>query len=191
MTEQSTRVRDAVFGNVGTIIVFRVGSEDSEFLAKEFLPKFDETDLVNLDKYDTYVKLMIDGITSEPFSATTLPPLSRTEGHRDKIIRISRERYAESQKIVEEKIARWSGVIERGEPLPSQQKAKYEAKCSACGVPVFVPFIPDGIRPVYCKKCLKTARSTYEAPGAKQVSLAEAIKKGPTPFKGFSLKNRS
>jgi len=149
-------VRPAIFGNVGTIVCYRVGAEDAEFLAKEFAPQFDETDLVNLDKYEVYVKLMIDGITSEPFSATTLPPLSRIEGNREKIIRVSREHYAEPRQAVEEKIARWSGMLTEDEPLPT--RAKFEANCQNCGVKVFTPFIPDGIRPVYCKKCLKLAR---------------------------------
>lgn len=122
------RVRASVFGNVGTIVCFRVGAEDAEILAKEFAPQFDETDLVNLDKYDIYVKLMIDGITSDPFSATTLPPLSKKEEHRDKIIRATRERYAESRQMVEERIGRWSGVAETSMPTV----AKFEAQCDGC-----------------------------------------------------------
>jgi type IV secretory pathway TraG/TraD family ATPase VirD4 len=65
-------VRDAVFGNIGTLISFRVGPEDAEFLEKEFSPEFSATDLVNLPKYNIYVKLMIDGLTSNPFSAETV-----------------------------------------------------------------------------------------------------------------------
>ncbi|MBT3690521.1 type IV secretion system DNA-binding domain-containing protein, partial [bacterium] len=61
-------VRAAVFGNVGTIITFRIGAEDADFLVKEFTPRFDETDLVNLPKFNIYLKLMIDGVSSEPFS---------------------------------------------------------------------------------------------------------------------------
>jgi len=148
------RVRAAVFGNVGTIICFRVGAEDAEILAKEFAPRFNETDLVNLDKYDIYVKLMIDGITSDPFSATTLPPLTRKEGNKDKIIKISRERYAEEKRAVEEKISRWSNVTTE----ETLSVAKFEAQCDNCGKTVFVPFIPDGVRPVLCKECLKKYR---------------------------------
>lgn len=146
-------VSSAVFGNVGTLICYRVGAEDAEFLAKEFTPQFDETDLVNLDKYDVYVKLMINGVTSEAFSARTLPPIGKTEGNGDKVIRVTRERYTEPKKLVEEKIVRWSGLIEEG--INPAQQAKFEAKCDSCGAVVLVPFIPDGIRPVYCKDCLK------------------------------------
>jgi hypothetical protein len=62
-------IREAIFGNVGTIISFRVGAEDAEYLAKEFHPVFSEEDLVSLPRYSMYLKLMIDGGTSKPFSA--------------------------------------------------------------------------------------------------------------------------
>jgi len=113
ITDTSTRVRDAVFGNVGTICLFRVGAEDAEFLEKEFEPVFMAQDLVNLPSYNIYIKLMIDGIAGNAFSAETLPPadLSKTEGNAEKVIRITRERYGTQREIVEEKIARWSGMV--------------------------------------------------------------------------------
>ncbi|MBU1037007.1 type IV secretion system DNA-binding domain-containing protein [Patescibacteria group bacterium] len=114
----SETVRAAVFGNVGSIICFRVGAEDAEFLVKEFTPRFDETDLVNLSKYTIYLKLMIEGLSSEPFSATTLPPLSSPENAEEtaeKIINSTRERYATKRQIIEEKIIRWSGTGEEEE----------------------------------------------------------------------------
>jgi len=110
--DSNTTVRDAVFGNVGTMVVFRVGAEDAEHLEKEFEPVFMINDLVNLAKYNIYLKLMIDGIAGDAFSATTLPPfdLSDTEMNAEKVIRISRERYGKSKEDVEEKIMRWSGM---------------------------------------------------------------------------------
>ncbi len=107
-------VRPAVFGNVGTIMCFRVGSADAEFLATEFAPYFTEEDLVNLTKYDAYLKLMIDGVASSPFSATTLPPLGgiHLTKNKEKVIAVSRERYARPREVVEDKISRWSGVME-------------------------------------------------------------------------------
>ncbi len=104
------KVRAAVFGNVGTMITFRVGAADAEFLAKEYTPVFDETDLVNLTKFDIYLKLMIDGVASEPFSATGLPPVQNPDNLEDTIISVSRERYAKPREVVEEKISRWSGM---------------------------------------------------------------------------------
>ena len=103
-------VRSAVFGNVGTLISFRVGAVDAEFLSQEFAPLFTAEDLVNLNKYDVYLKLMINGAASEPFSASTLPPIARRTGSEDKVIKVSRERYARPRKTIEEKVLRWSGL---------------------------------------------------------------------------------
>ncbi|MCA1458838.1 TraM recognition domain-containing protein [Bradyrhizobium sp. BRP22] len=66
-------VRHAVLGNAGTIISFRVGSEDATYLAREFQSRFDELDLLQLPNYRIYLKLMIGGVPSAAFSATTLP----------------------------------------------------------------------------------------------------------------------
>jgi hypothetical protein len=70
------QVRDAILGNVGSIISFRVGVPDAEILAKEFYPEVSEIDLINLPNYHIYLKLMVDGVVSRPFSATTLSPRS-------------------------------------------------------------------------------------------------------------------
>ena len=65
-------MRDAIFGNVGTLISFRVGAIDAELIEKEFRPEFSERDLTSLPNYQIYLKLMIDGMLSKPFSALTL-----------------------------------------------------------------------------------------------------------------------
>jgi hypothetical protein len=99
-------IRSAIFGNVGTIIVFRVGAEDAEFLEKEFNPEFMANDLVNLAKYDIYIKLMIDGIASRPFSAQTITPYIKPEkSFRDMIIENMHLKYAVPKNLVEQKIA--------------------------------------------------------------------------------------
>lgn len=67
-------IRHAVLGNAGTIISFRVGAEDAVYMAKEFEPKFSHFDLINLPNYHIYLKLLINGAPSKPFSATTLLP---------------------------------------------------------------------------------------------------------------------
>ena len=102
-------VRAAVFGNVGTIIAFRVGAADAAFMENEFMPRFTPEDLVNLTKFQIYLKLMIDGASSEPFSANTLSPIGSPTGTTDKVIKVSRERYAAKRKEVEDKVIRWSG----------------------------------------------------------------------------------
>ncbi len=113
ITQMEEVVRDAVFGNVGTIITFRIGAFDAEYLEKEFAPQFTETDLVNLDKYNAYIKLMINGVTSAPFSMQTIPPSGESFDSKEKVIKTSRERYARNREQVEEKISRWSGIAHK------------------------------------------------------------------------------
>ena len=71
--QMEEEVRDAVFGNVGTTVAFRVGPFDAETLETVFAPQFEATDLVNLGFAQIYLTLMIDGVGSPPFSATTWP----------------------------------------------------------------------------------------------------------------------
>src|SRR3989344_1387713 len=71
VTDTSTKVRDAVFGNVGTMVIFRVGAGAAEFLEKEVAPAFVPEDLVNLPNHHIYIKLMVDGVTCRPFSSAT------------------------------------------------------------------------------------------------------------------------
>jgi len=104
--DKNTKVRDAIFGNVGTLIAFRVGAADAEFLEKEFAPEFDENDLVNLPKYHIIAKLMIDGVATSPFSAKTLPPPPPPENvsPREIIIEYTRRKYSLPKEIVEKKL---------------------------------------------------------------------------------------
>jgi len=99
-------IRAAVFGNVGTIISFRVGAEDAKYLAKEFSPVFDESDLINLPNYHIYLKLMIDGVTSKPFSAVTLLPESTIASCKEPAIALSRRKYARPRAFVEQGLLR-------------------------------------------------------------------------------------
>ncbi len=146
-------MRNAVFGNVGTIVSFRVGAEDGEALEKEFAPDIYPEDFINLPKYNVYVKLMIDGVSGKPFSAETLPPPEpRDESQKDKIVRVSKERYAIPREDIEEKLSRWLGDFEEG---AGTKVDLYDAKCSNCGKKTKVPFIPDGSRPTYCRTCRK------------------------------------
>jgi len=163
ITHASTKVRDAVFGNVGTLIIFRTGAADAEFLEKEFTPEFTALDLVNLPNFNIYLKLMIDGVTSRPFSAKTLPPTPsiETKSNREKIIEASRKKYSRSRKEVEEEIARWSGIMEMPTVVTPTPAAVglYDIKCSLCGKWTKVPFSPEKGRAVYCKSCLKKAKT--------------------------------
>lgn len=120
-------VQPAVFGNVGTLICFRVGAADAEFLEKEFEPDLTMQDLVNLPKYHIYLKLMIDGVSSEPFSAKGLPPVySESQGNEEKVIAVSRERYAKEKAVVEDKIRRWSET--KQQQMHAEKTKKLEEK---------------------------------------------------------------
>jgi energy-coupling factor transporter ATP-binding protein EcfA2 len=122
-------VRPAVFGNVGTMISFRVGATDGEVLEKEFAPQFTVEDLVNLGFAQIYLKLMIDGLGSAPFSAVTLPPIVHpdTSFVRD-IIDASREQFARPRAIVEE------GIVKFHEPTPSPAPSKPAAVKTSASV---------------------------------------------------------
>ena len=81
----------AIFGNAGTVVSFRIGARDAEYLAKEFYPVFRVEDFVNLPTYHIYLKLMIDGVTSKPFSAETLPPYNEKSNLKERVINLSRK----------------------------------------------------------------------------------------------------
>jgi len=98
------KVRAAILGNVGTIISFRLGAEDAKFLAKEFFPTFEESDLINLPNHHIYLKLMIDGKTSQPFSAITLASPEKKTSYKEEVIKISRKRYTRPRKEVEREL---------------------------------------------------------------------------------------
>lgn len=87
-------IRKSIFGNVGSLITFRVGNKDAQFLGPEFQPQFSSFDLVNLSKYSCYLKLMIDGKATDAFSLLTLPPSqSESEEAAHNIRNASREMY--------------------------------------------------------------------------------------------------
>lgn len=110
-TQMTDVVRDAVFGNVGTILSFQIGSDDAEQLALQFAEDVTPRDLLSLEKYHFYVRLLLHGVPTKVFSATTLPPVSCMQDavRIEKILQFVRERYARPVSIVEEKIHRWAG----------------------------------------------------------------------------------
>jgi CxxC-x17-CxxC domain-containing protein len=183
MGGKSTQVLDAVFGNVGTMILFRIGAEDAEFLEPEFMPDFEATDLVALGKYNIYLKLMVNGVAERPFSAQTLTPLPRPAvNNRDKIIKVSRERYSTPRASVEEKITKWAAGVEAGKTTPvagaapsnntsSAGPVLYDARCASCGKDTKVIFQPDGKRPVYCKSCLGKIKPKDNKPTQAQAAV--------------------
>lgn len=97
-------IKKAVFGNVGSMVSFRIGSDDAEFMAKQFKPVFNEQDLLNIDNYNCYAKLLINGATSLPFSMKTYPTTKGDRETADIIKEISRAKYGRPRDEVEQEI---------------------------------------------------------------------------------------
>ncbi|MFH1207515.1 MAG: type IV secretory system conjugative DNA transfer family protein [Patescibacteria group bacterium] len=112
-----TKIRDAVFGNAGTIIAFRSGVEDAETLAKEFEPVFNEYDVINVEMYTANVKLLIDNTASKPFNMMTYPPTPGDPALGSQIVELSQVKYGRDRTSVESEIMERSRL---GEPTPSQ-----------------------------------------------------------------------
>lgn len=122
--QMEEEVRDAVFGNVGTMIVFRVGAYDADVLEKEFAPTFEAEDLVNLGLRQIYLKLMIDSVSSQPFSATTLPPIQQPRStYLKEIIESSRKAFARPRSEVEKIIIDWHEEGKTVQPKPLLPKS--------------------------------------------------------------------
>ena len=100
-------IRQAVFGNVGTLVAFRIGYPDAEMMAKEFGKTIPATSLADLERYEAVVKLLVEGSNQEPFRAKMLPPLENYTGRREVIIAHSRERFAVQRRVIEAKLEQW------------------------------------------------------------------------------------
>ena len=180
ISEKSTAVLAAVFGNVGTMIIFRVGADDAEFLEKEFEPEFTPQDIVNLPNYKIYLKLMIDGVTSRPFSAKTLPPMVKSGNKEveEEVIQSSRKLYCRPREVVEKEITDWSGMsLGDDSGTGSGALEKFPAICSLCKKETTVPFKPEKGRPVYCKECvakIKSGEVKVERGGENQIKYDES-----------------
>lgn len=155
--QMEEEVRDAVFGNVGTTIAFRVGPFDAETLEKIFEPQFAATDLVNLGFAQIYLTLMIDGVGSPPFSATTLPPFDEPpERFVEQVIANSRERYGKPRAEVEAHIEKWHGQE---------------------------PFVAEAPKPRYPKPAPKPAPAPRTTPAPAPVAAAAPMPPPPAPPK--------
>lgn len=193
-------VSNAVFGNIGTMISFRVGAGDANALKEEFSPVFDENDLVNLANYQVYLKMAIDGVTVPAFSASTLTPPSEIYQNVEKVIEMSRQQYGRPRADVEEQIVDWSlpinlnqgGESERGEfghpaarPLASEKivtpKSEPAPELPATKVveegsqpsEIKPPDLPKDISPVEEKDVLAEPQSFLSTKGSKIEMLTD------------------
>jgi len=98
-------IRDAVFGNVGSIACFRVGTEDAQFMEHQFAPVFTAHDIMNIPNWNAYFRVLANGIPAKPFSAATLPPPQTDMTFGEMVKQLSLAMYGRSRTEVEEEIA--------------------------------------------------------------------------------------
>lgn len=177
VAQMEEKVRDAVFGNVGTTISFRVGPLDAELLEKVFAPQFSANDIINLGMAEIYLSLMINDIGSIPFSARTLPPLQRPQiTFRNDVIEWSRSTYAVSKETVEKNIRDW--YAEDAQQIQGEKEQMYKKKTTV--------FTPEQKQP-YVRKETAPARETPKSFSSKFIQKQE----GSThkPFASVLKKN--
>lgn len=110
--ESNTKMRDAVFGNVGTILSFKIGAEDAEYMAKEFAPLLGEQDVIGVPNFNCYCKLTINNVQSRPFSMGTIwDETGRNEKLAALIKEYSRMKYGRKKAFVDQEIEDRIGII--------------------------------------------------------------------------------
>ncbi len=124
MTQLTDKVREAIIGNVGTVIGGRIGITDAEILVKKFAPTFDVEDLTKLPNYQSIVSVMIDNVPSAPFSMSFVPPMGQSNQElSDALKRLSATKYGKPRAQVEEDIFKRLGRSKTGQALPTQIQA--------------------------------------------------------------------
>lgn len=117
ISQLKEEIKKAVFGNVGSMATFRIGSDDAEFMSKQYKPIFSEQDLLNIDNFNCYVKLLIRGATSSPFSMKTYPPEKGNREVYETVKEISRAKYGRPREEIEgEIIKKYPPSMEVGLP---------------------------------------------------------------------------
>ncbi len=99
-------IRDAVFGNVGSMAAFRVGPEDAEFLEKQFAPTFTANDILNLDNYNAYIKMLVDGQPQKPFNIHTYPPKPGNPQNKEILKKLGAEKFGRPREEIEAEVNR-------------------------------------------------------------------------------------
>jgi len=141
-TQLTDEIRDAVFGNTGTIVSFRVGQdEDAEALAKRMRPAFDSSDLLRMPNYNAAVRMLIKGVPTQPFSIATLPPLGNpNQKLADALKQLSAAKYGRPKALVEKEIfARLATKVEPAPAAPAPQQAGAPAPYGAPQRPAYAP----------------------------------------------------
>lgn len=129
-TQLTEEIRDAVFGNMGTIISFRIGQNDVESLSKYFQPLFDGDDLLRVPNYNTIVRTLINGVPTQPFSMATIPPLGEPNEELGQALKqLSSAKFGRPRQVVEKEVFSRLKTIEEktGKPKLSSPRAPYSA----------------------------------------------------------------
>lgn len=165
--QMEEEVRDAVFGNVGTTVVFRVGPFDAEVLETLFIPTFTKEDIVALDRRQVYLSLMIDGVGSAPFSAVTIPPIEPPlVSNREELIAVSRAQFTSPREKVESAIL---AELAESAAAPAPQDARMRRR----------PAVPRAAR----NGADAPARELAPPPYADEKLLPPHAEQAPPPFR--------
>lgn len=122
MTQLTDKIREAIIGNVGTVIGGRIGITDAEILVKKFAPTFDAEDLTKMPNYQSVTSVMINNVPSAPFSMSFVPPMGQTNAQlSDALKRLSAAKYGKPRAVVEKEIYTRLGAAD------AEKKAKAEA----------------------------------------------------------------
>ena len=124
--QHGSKIRDAIFGNVGTMISFRIGPEDSETMAKQFAPTVNEYDLINLERFHAYIRLLIDNTAAKPFHFVPDPPHPGDPQIALAVKALSRLKYGRDRAIVESEIVERSklGEILEEAEIPDVERTR-------------------------------------------------------------------
>ncbi len=165
--QMEEEVRDAVFGNVGTTITFRVGPFDAEALETIFMPEFTKEDLSNLGLRQIYLSLMIDGVGSRPFSAVTLPPIEAPpRTFKKEVLEASRKQFAAEREKIEKAIF---DELASGEFVADEKPKKVYGPKAKTAAPVTA-------RPVFTPRPPEPPRQNLPMPTTEQVRPAAQVR---------------
>ena len=186
VAQMEESVRDAVFGNVGTSLSFRVGPLDAELLEKVYAPQFLANDIINLGLAQIYLSLMINDMGSAPFSARTLPPLPRpTITYRNDVIEWTRESYASPKETVETNIKNW--YAEDADVPDEKSQKKYRSPDEVNQMKqnfASAPYNPDALAKIVAAKA-PTPVSGSAIPQPVVVASTPASIQAPRPAAQF------
>ncbi|HSH31344.1 MAG TPA: type IV secretion system DNA-binding domain-containing protein [Candidatus Saccharimonadales bacterium] len=183
VSQMPETVRDAVFGNVGSMICFRVGADDATVLGKYFEPSFEAPDLIKLHNQNIFISMSIDGEKSLPFSAKTLRMPPPANDLSDQIITLSRERYASKREEVEQQVTKWSSsTLDEGgtRPAAAEMDAPTKQKPNLLDQ-LKNPSLPSPARPAHPPRVGEPTRITNSRAESFAVNRQEQIPNKPQP----------